>query len=162
MQATIVVDEVKDGKFGPYIVSKDREFYNFGKFYDGPRKFNKDEVIIVDLFVTEKGNKYLNKYIKTTILGETKTEAPKEKLNRRGPKKREALDTTTTSSAVVFKPRDFELEAYGKCKFGLIQSLFPMMVTNPHDEKEVKEKVRYWALAAMEDDRILKEDNINE
>lgn len=60
MQTQITVRESLAGKFGPQL--KDNAGYlSFGKFYKGPTEFAPGTVLNVELYVTEKGSRYINK-----------------------------------------------------------------------------------------------------
>ncbi len=55
----ITVVESLEGKFGRQL--KDNQGYlSYGKFYKGPQEFTPGTQLDVDLFVTAKGNRYIN------------------------------------------------------------------------------------------------------
>lgn len=60
MQTQIVVLESVEGKFGRQL--KDKSGYlSFGKFYSGEKEFPTGTTLNVELYVTEKGSRYINK-----------------------------------------------------------------------------------------------------
>lgn len=145
MNDTVIVQESVKGKFGPQVKDMSGNYYSFGKFYKGSTDFEPNTQLLVDVFVSEKGNKYINK-VEKVILPEV-SDKPKKKVVK------VAEQPTATTTTYPVKIRDFDLEAYGKCKALLVQSLMPMLITNPQNEEEVKEKVKIWVKFIMLDDR---------
>ncbi len=77
MERITVVESVA-GKFGPQL--KDNQGYlSFGKFYKGETQFNAGTQLDVDLFITAKGNRYINSL---SIIGESNSSAPEAAVKR--------------------------------------------------------------------------------
>lgn len=57
---TIIVTKNVQGKFGPQLLVG-KEYYSFGKFYKGETALELGVPIVVDVFTTEAGKKYINK-----------------------------------------------------------------------------------------------------
>lgn len=73
MQTQIIVKESLAGKFGPQL--KDAQgFLSFGKFYNGAKEFDEGTVLDCELYVTDKGTRYINKAL---IVTNVATEPPK-------------------------------------------------------------------------------------
>lgn len=140
MEERITVEEVVQGKFGEQ-VKYNGQYYSYGKFYKGS-KLKAGKSYTLDLFVSEKGNRYINKVISNGD-GEVK------KSPKRGRKPKVTAETYTSVTGTnivtptVVKIRDFDAEARGKTRCALMEAtlqspLLPLMVTNPHDSDEVK------------------------
>lgn len=59
MQTLVVAESVK-GKYGPQLKDVAGAYYSFSKFYKGPTDFPVGTSLKADVYVTEKGGKYLN------------------------------------------------------------------------------------------------------
>lgn len=61
MTETIRVDKVVDGKFGEQAMAGNA-YYSYGKFFKGD-KLMQGQAAEVEIYVTAKGNKYINKVV---------------------------------------------------------------------------------------------------
>jgi hypothetical protein len=145
MQVTFV--KAVEGKFGPQLLDRENKYYSFGKFYKGPTDFT--GTAEVDLFVTAKGNNYINKLIPVG------TDEPK----KRG---RPTKEITVPSVEVPVKldprlpvvvGRDYEKENYGKIKTLFLQAVMPQLINGVMQDDELKAVIKKWALYSLEDDR---------
>jgi len=89
---TIVVKESVKGKFGPQL--KDEKGYlSFGKFYKGDTEFSAGTVLEADLYITQKGARYINSVnvvkpteAKKEVVEEKAVEKPVEKVAKKAAK----------------------------------------------------------------------------
>lgn len=150
MQETIVVDESVQGKYGPQLkVGKD--YYSFGKFYKGQTNFGSKAEVTVDVFVTESGRKYINSVLKFVNgkPSDSVQEEPQSKAKKEVKEAVKLLKTATERSEV-----DWDKIAVGKTRClaitQLLSSILPMVITNPQNMEEVKEKAKELADFAVE------------
>lgn len=118
MTEKIVVSDSVEGKYGSQLKDKDG-FLSFGKFYRGEKTFPKGTVLEVDLFISDKGNRYINS---AKVVGETAEEkAPKKTKIKEPP-------VAAMQSTPEYKPRDYDKENRGKVKSLFIEAL----LSNPN------------------------------
>ena len=154
MESTLVVAENVEGKFGPQVKDTNGEYYSFGKFYKGSKTFAQGSQLKVELYVSEKNNKYINKVLES-IKQEPKAaslEPLSKPIVKRGrPSKSNGNGSlvSTVSNTVKtpeYKPRDYDKEARGKTRCAamtaVLSPMLPILVTNPQNMEEVKEKAR--------------------
>lgn len=147
--AVIEVKEAVEGKFGPQVKTTDGQYLSFSKYFKGDTDLPPGQYE-VELYISDKGNRYINAVISAATSG-----APPAAPAKRGRK----AATKVTDKVAVAAPapsaggRDFDREAFGKIKSLFLQAIMPVLITNPNDKDAIKETIREWALYAMEDDR---------
>lgn len=155
MQSQLVVLESLEGRFGRQLRDKDG-FLNFGKFYKGEQEFPVGTVLNVDLYITDKGNRYINKAEVVEASVSPVAEAPK-----RGRKPKSSNDlpdevrahpnVSLVTSEGVFKPRDFDAENRGKTASLFVEALLsnPNVTQSLDDVNVDKMETLVWELVDL-------------
>lgn len=130
IKETVVIDEL--GKWGPRI---NGTYYSFSKNFTDKAAVVPGAKLEIETYVAESGKKYVNKILKVVEthglrpipLSQFFAENAGKPVNQ----------TVSSSSAPVFKSRDFDAEARGKSKFGFfaaaLQSPCMQALVDPAD-----------------------------
>jgi hypothetical protein len=135
----ITVAESVAGKFGPQVKSVAGDYYSFGKFYKGDTAFAPGTVLSVDLYVSPKGNRYINS------LEEKKGAPVVSKVEKKVQKKMDAHVVETASVKTKYgKPlSDYELEVERRIsRAGVLQAVLQSPALAPYSGEEFQVKAR--------------------
>src|ERR1700749_4208529 len=122
MATQIVVKESVKGKFGPQI--KDAEGYlSFSKLYKGVVDFPAGTVLDAELFVSDKGKRYIN----SAKIADVKTPVADAKAE--------------TAKPVKTEGRNFDAENRGKTRCALLAGLLSNPSVNVNDVEATKKLI---------------------
>jgi hypothetical protein len=142
MENVTVAESVK-GKFGPQVKSVAGDYYSFGKFYKGDTAFAPGTVLSVDLYVSPKGNRYINSL---EVKNAAVSEVPVAVTASKKPVARKAtvVEDSKESPTKYGKPLSaYELEVERRIsRAGVLQAVLQSPSLAPFSDEEFIEKAQ--------------------
>lgn len=102
---SIVVAENIQGKYGAQVKDTNGDYFSFGKFYKGPTAFGVGDVLKIELYKTEKGNKYINKVLSADVATASTTPKAEPSTEKKAPAFKAKADTSMSKDEWKAKDR---------------------------------------------------------